>query len=307
MSPRTARRPAAEAVIEPATEAAADPAPQPPAEPVVETPVELPERPLSVEGLTVTFGGVRAVDDVWLTVEPGETVGLIGANGAGKTTLMDCVSGYVTPQRGAIRLFGEDVTHHAPELRPYLGLGRSFQDARLYPGLTVTETLLVALERHAPTGLFAGLLGLGGTTERVKRAAVEELVGMTGLGDYADSLTGELSTGTRRVVDIACILAQAPSLLLLDEPTAGIAQRETEAFGPLLRRLKEQLGCAILLIEHDMPLIMSLSDRVYAMESGRVIAEGTPAKVKSDPRVVASYLGSTEEAINRSTHAGAAR
>ena len=259
---------------------------------------------LEVEGLTVTFGGVRAVDSVFLTVEPGEVVGLIGANGAGKTTLMDCVSGYVQPQQGRIRLFDTDVTRQAPEMRPYLGLGRSFQDARLYPGLTVVETLLVALERHAPTGLVSGLLGLGGRAEAVKRAGVEELVEMMGLESYADKRTAELSTGTRRVVDIACILAQAPRLLLLDEPTAGIAQRETEAFGPLLQRLRERLGCAILLIEHDMPLVMSLSDRIYAMESGRVIAEGAPEDVRADPRVVASYLGSTEEVINRSTPTG---
>ncbi len=255
---------------------------------------------LEVDDLQVRFGGVRAVDGVQLRVGTDETVGLIGTNGAGKTTLMDCVSGYCLPTGGTIRLFGQDVSRTAPELRPYLGLGRSFQDARLFPGMTVTETLLVAVERHAPTGLLAGLLGLGARPERAKRQAVAELVEMTGLTRYADTRTGELSTGTRRVVDLTCILAQRPRLLLLDEPTAGVAQRETEAFGPLLRRIKEQLGCAVLIIEHDMPLISHLSDRIYAMESGRVIAHGSPDEVKRNPRVVASYLGTTEEAINRS-------
>ncbi|MCW2665109.1 MAG: transporter related [Frankiales bacterium] len=260
---------------------------------------------LQVDALEVRFGGVRAVDGVHLTVGPQETVGLIGTNGAGKTTLMDCVSGYCLPSGGTLRLFGTEVSRTPPELRPYLGLGRSFQDARLFPAMTVTETLLVAVERHLPTGLLAGLLGLGSRQERAKREAVGELVEMTGLTRYADTRTGELSTGTRRVVDLTCILAQRPRLLLLDEPTAGVAQRETEAFGPLLRRIKAQLGCAVLLIEHDMPLITNLSDRIYAMESGRVIAEGPPDVVMRDPRVVASYLGTTEEAINRSNQPGA--
>lgn len=259
--------------------------------------------PLLIDGLTVRFGGVRAVDGVALEVRPNETVGLIGSNGAGKTTLMDCVSGYVQPSAGRIAVFAVDVTSYAPELRPYVGLGRSFQDARLYPGLTVLETLMVALERHAPTGLLAGLFGLARGTERAKREAATELVEIMGLQGYAEKRAGELSTGTRRIVDLACILAQQPKLLLLDEPTAGIAQRETEAFGPLLRRLKELMGFAVLLIEHDMPLVTSLADRIYAMESGAVIAEGTPDEVVRDPRVVASYLGTTEAAIQRSDHA----
>lgn len=263
-------------------------------------PDTVPPLPLVLDGLTVRFGGVQAVDAVSLEVRPGETVGLIGSNGAGKTTLMDCVSGYVRPTSGTVTLFGTDVTRLAPELRPYVGLGRSFQDARLYPGLTVLETLMVALERHAPTGLLAGLFGLAGAAERAKREAAYELVEMMGLDAYAEKRAGELSTGTRRIVDLACIVAQEPMLLLLDEPTAGIAQRETEAFGPLLQRLKESLGFAVLLIEHDMPLVTSLADRLYAMESGRVIAEGRPRDVVNDPRVVASYLGTTEAAIQRS-------
>lgn len=271
-------------------------------------PEAAPEAPpaLEVRDLAIRFGGVRAVDGVDITVGAAEIVGLIGTNGAGKTTLMDCVSGYAAPDEGKVTIYGTDVSHMAPELRPYVGLGRSFQDARLYPSLTVTETILVAVERHAPSGLFAGLFGLAGRQERAKRLAVRELIEMTGLGDYAERRTGLLSTGTRRVVDLTCILAQRPKLLLLDEPTAGIAQRETEAFGPLLRSIKQELGCSILLIEHDMPLIMSLSDRVYAMESGKVIASGDPDAVKNDPRVVASYLGTTEEAINRSNQGQAA-
>jgi ABC-type branched-subunit amino acid transport system ATPase component len=258
---------------------------------------------LQVNDLAIRFGGVKAVDGVTLTVEREQIVGLIGTNGAGKTTLMDCISGYAQPDAGQVLLYGCDVTRLAPELRPYVGLGRSFQDARLYPSLTVQEILLVAVERHAPSGFFASLLRLDAREERAKRVAVERLMKMTGLTDYAERRASQLSTGTRRIVDLTCILAQRPQLLCLDEPTAGVAQRETEVFGPLLRRIQDELGCSILLIEHDMPLILSLSDVVYAMESGRVIASGDPDTVKNDPRVVASYLGTTEEAINRSNHA----
>jgi ABC-type branched-subunit amino acid transport system ATPase component len=268
-------------------------------EPAPATDVAL-QTPLAVDGLSVHFGGVHAVQQVTLEVRPGEVVGLIGANGAGKTTLMDCVSGYVRPSAGTITLFGRDVTRLPPELRPYAGLGRSFQDARLYPGLNVLETVMVALERHAPTGLLAGMFGLAGRQEQAKRDAAHELIELMGLEAFTEKRAAELSTGTRRIVDLACILAQEPALLLLDEPTAGIAQRETEAFGPLLRRLKDMLDFAVLLIEHDMPLVTSLADRLYAMESGRVIAEGRPATVLNDPRVVASYLGTTEAAIRRS-------
>ncbi|MGH2684872.1 MAG: ABC transporter ATP-binding protein, partial [Actinomycetota bacterium] len=241
----------------------------------------------------------------------GEVVGLIGGNGAGKTTFMDCVSGYVQPEPdSSIAAFGHELVGLAPEMRPYFDVGRSYQHARLFPGLTVTETLLVAFERHQPTGVLSALLGLAAASraERSKRDQVEELLVTMGLTTYRDNLVRELSTGTRRVLDIASILAQRPRLLLLDEPTAGLAQRETEAFGPLIRRVRDQLGCSVLIIEHDIVLISSLCDRVYALESGTVIASGPPDVVRSDPRVIASYLGTDEAAIARSgTFASAPR
>jgi ABC-type branched-subunit amino acid transport system ATPase component len=256
---------------------------------------------LLVEGLVVRFGGLTAIGGVSLVVHPGETVGLIGANGAGKTTLMDCISGFIEPDEGSISAGGVELSGMAPELRPYAGLCRSFQDARLFPGLTVEESLLVSVERNRPTPLLAALTGLAARgREREKRQQVDDLIATLGLDVYREKRISELSTGTRRVVDIASFMTQRPTLLLLDEPTAGIAQRETEAFAPMLAGIKDQLGCAVLIIEHDMPLIMSLSDRVYAMESGRVSCEGTPDVVRSDPRVVASYLGTDAATINRS-------
>ena len=258
---------------------------------------------LVATGVDVRFGGLHALKDVSVRVEEAEVVGLIGGNGAGKTTFMDVVSGYVQPEPGAsVLAFGRELVGLPPEIRPYLDVGRSYQSARLFPGLTVTEALLVAVERHRPTGVLGAVLGLARAreAERAKRGQVAELIAATGLEPYREKLVGELSTGTRRVVDLASIMAQRPKLLLLDEPTAGLAQRETEAFGPLIKRVQDRLGCAVLIIEHDMVLIGQLCDRVYALESGTVIADGPPDVVRNDPKVVASYLGTDESAIRRS-------
>jgi ABC-type branched-subunit amino acid transport system ATPase component/ABC-type branched-subunit amino acid transport system permease subunit len=257
---------------------------------------------LVVEGITVDFGGLRVLDDVGITVGATETVGLIGPNGAGKTTLIDCISGYVRPRRGTITVLGKHVVHMSPTKRATTGLGRSYQDARLFPGLTVEETLLLALERQHPTHIASSMLALPGARrrERAKHEEVERLIDSSGLDAFRYKLIGELSTGTRRVVDIVSILAQRPRLLLLDEPASGIAQAEAEALAPLLRRMHADIGCAMLVIEHDMPLLSRLCDRLYALEAGKVIAEGTPREVLTNDAVVASYLGSDERAVARS-------
>jgi ABC-type branched-subunit amino acid transport system ATPase component len=265
------------------------------------------EHPLVATDVRVSFGGVRALRGVTLEVRPGEIVGLIGGNGAGKTTFMDAVSGYVDVEDGsALWAFGQPLAGLPPELRPYCGIVRSFQDARLYPGLSVTEGLLVAVERRHPTPLLGSLVNAGvRAVEAHKRQLVDEAIESLGLVPYRDKHIGELSTGTRRVVDLATVMVQEPKLVLLDEPTSGLAQRETEAFGPLLRWLRERLACSVLVIEHDMPLITTVSDRLYAFETGTVIAEGAPPDVVSHPRVIASYLGMDDDAINRSGSAPA--
>jgi ABC-type branched-subunit amino acid transport system ATPase component len=258
---------------------------------------------LTVRGVGISFGGLRALDGVDLDVEPGEIVGLIGPNGAGKTTLFDCISGLV-PGEGTIAVGGRDVTGMAPHQRAHAGLGRSFQDARLFSSMTVLDTLRVASERAAPKppSVVGTLLGLGGAPEHEQAAtrAALEVVERFGLQAYRDKLVGELSTGTRRVVDLAGLMVQRPSVVLLDEPSSGIAQREAEALAPLLRQVRDDLGCAMLLIEHDMPLLMSLAERLYALETGRVIVSGAPTDVIADPRVVASYLGTDPTAVGRS-------
>jgi ABC-type branched-subunit amino acid transport system ATPase component len=258
---------------------------------------------LQVRGMGISFGGVRALDGVDLDVAPGEIVGLIGPNGAGKTTLFDCISG-LAPGEGSVAVAGRDVTGLSPHARAHAGLGRSFQDARMFSSMTVLDTLRVAGERNAARrpSVIATLLGLGGVPEQAKAATDRALavVQQFGLGAYRDKLIGELSTGTRRVVDLAGLLVQRPSVVLLDEPSSGIAQREAEALGPLLRQVRDELGCAMVVIEHDMPLLLGLVDRLYALETGRVIASGRPQDVVADERVVRSYLGDDPAAINRS-------
>lgn len=258
--------------------------------------------PLAAEAVEVSFGGLHALKKVSLSVGYDEIVGLIGANGAGKTTFLDAVSGFVQPSDGSISAFGHELVGEPPFMRPYLGIGRSFQNARLFPGLTVHETLLVAAFRHRPVGVLSSVFRTAycRAAERSARAWVDELIGTVGLHAFSDKLVREISTGTRRVVDLAVILTQRPRLLLLDEPTAGIAQREVEVFVPLLRRVRDDLGCSIMIIEHDIVLMAELCDRLYAFETGTVMAEGTPTDVLADSRVIASYLGADEAAIRRS-------
>jgi ABC-type branched-subunit amino acid transport system ATPase component/branched-subunit amino acid ABC-type transport system permease component len=264
-------------------------------------PLELKGAALAASDIVVRFGGLTAVDSASIEVRPGEIVGLIGTNGAGKSTLMNAIGGFV-PAHGAVDLLGHNVSRLSAHRRASLGLGRTFQAAMLFPELTVRETVQVALEARGRTGLLsvALLYPRSNRMERTKRAEASELIDFLGLGRYADAYISDLSTGTRRIVELAGLLALDARVLCLDEPTAGVAQRETEAFGPLMQEIRRELGASMLLIEHDMPLIMSISDRVYCLEAGRVIADGVPSDVRSNADVVASYLGTDERAIARS-------
>jgi branched-chain amino acid transport system ATP-binding protein len=259
---------------------------------------------LETQSLSVDFGGIRAVDAVSLAVRPGEVVGIIGPNGAGKTTLFDVISGYTRPVGGSVFLVGEDVSNRGPAERAARGLGRSFQDAALFSSLTVEECVAVACERWIDVRdpVSAALrLPTAYDSERKISARVMELIDLLGLGAYRSKFVRELSTGTRRVVDLACLLAHRPGVILLDEPSSGIAQRETEALVPMLRRIRETTGASLVVIEHDMPLIRSISDRIVAMDQGAVIADGDPDSVLSAPQVVESYLGTSVAAIERSS------
>lgn len=258
--------------------------------------------PLVVQGVSISFGGIRALDDVDLELRSGEVVGLIGTNGAGKTTLLNVISGALAPDAGSVRARGRELVGLGAEFRAHFGIARSFQDARIFPGLSVREAVELTMSRQQPIGFLAALCGAPWARWGQRRMAgqADVVLARFGLTRYADVLVGELSTGTRRICDLACQSATAPRVLLLDEPTAGVAQREAEAFVPLIRQLRDELDCTILLIEHDMPLMMSLADRIYCMHGGKVIAQGTPEQMRTNPLVVASYLGTSAEAIDRS-------
>ena len=257
---------------------------------------------LAVTDMAVSFGGVRALAGVSVEVRPHEIVGIIGPNGAGKTTLFDGITGHLACS-GRVFLGGTELTTMGPHQRAAAGLGRSYQDARLYPSMTVRDTLRTATELTIRANGWQAKVPGTTTSRRAERAAVaaaDEMIDLMGLSAYAGKFIRELSTGTRRVVDLGSLLIQQPTVILFDEPSSGIAQREAEALGPLIGRIREQTGAAILVIEHDMPLLMGISDRLYALETGAVVLSGAPEDVVRDPRVIASYLGDDLAAINRS-------
>ncbi|MCW2667303.1 MAG: hypothetical protein JWN57_2265 [Frankiales bacterium] len=258
---------------------------------------------LEVRGLQRAFGGVRALDDVSLSVSDGEILGVIGSNGAGKTTLFDACSGFLALDAGRVVLDGVDVTELSTAARSRRGLGRTFQDARLFPSMTVSEVLATALDRHLTVRepfAYTFRLGVAVASEADVAHTVEELVELMGLGRYRDAFIGDLSTGTRRIVELACAVAHQPRVLLLDEPAAGIAQREVEGLQQVLLQVREDTGAALAVIEHDIPLLSAVSDRLVCMHLGAVIAEGPPGDVLADPLVVSSYLGTDATTIERS-------
>jgi ABC-type branched-subunit amino acid transport system ATPase component len=254
---------------------------------------------LDVEDVSVRFGGVHALNGVSFSAEAGSIVGLIGANGSGKTTTLDVISGLVKAQSGRVRLDGTDLGEYLPEERLGVGMVRSFQDCRLYPELSVLDVLLLSEDARHEVAVLSTTLRLpwARRAERRKLDAVDRVIAAFGLERFRHHRTAELSTGTRRVVDLASIVLAQPRLLLLDEPTAGIAQREAEAFIPLLRRIHEVADTTIVLVEHDVPLVFELCSTVIVMELGQVVVAGPPEEVRADPKALAAYLGASDEAL----------
>ena len=251
------------------------------------------------DGLSVHFGGVLALDGVTFGAEPGAIVGLIGANGSGKTTTLDVISGLVTPQAGSVRLDEVDLVEYLPEERLGVGMVRSFQDCRLFPELTVLDVLLLCEDARRGGACCRHTLRLpwARRAERRKLEAVDQVIAAVRAGALPPPPDRRALDGTRRVVDLASIVLARPRLLLLDEPTAGIAQREAEAFVPLLRRLHQVADTTIVLVEHDVPLVFELCSTVVVMELGQVVASGTPEEVRADPKALAAYLGASDEAL----------
>jgi ABC-type branched-subunit amino acid transport system ATPase component/predicted MFS family arabinose efflux permease len=249
---------------------------------------------LSARGLYQRFGGVVAVDGVDLDLYDGEILGLLGPNGAGKTTVFELLSGERRLEQGRVTLGDVDISSWPAYRRAAHGIGRSFQAARLWPGLTVHESVMLAIsQRLAAPGTLSALLCLPTVrrSERRLRRAADEVLEPLGLGPYADQLTSDLSTGLRRMLELAVIVALGPSIVLLDEPSAGLAQAETEAMAPVLLETKARLACSMMLIEHDMGLLRRLADRAIALDAGAVVATGDPDEVLNHPRVIESYLG----------------
>lgn len=261
-----------------------------------------------LEGIVVRFGGLAAVDHVDLTVARGEALGVIGLNGAGKTTLMECISGNVRPSEGRVLIKGRDVTHLGPALRPYLGVGRTFQDGSVFKGLTVMESVLVALEADSYSDMLSPLVNAPWErwSRAQKTAKAEEVLAYLGLDAHRDHLVSELSTGQRKLCDLATVLVREPDIIVLDEPTAGLLDDEvTEVVGHLMR-IREQLAPALVVVEHDMNVISELADRICVMEAGRIMTMGTTSEVFADERVRANYLGEHLVAAGAVAHNGAA-
>jgi branched-chain amino acid transport system ATP-binding protein len=250
---------------------------------------------LEVSGVTVKFGGVTAVNDASLSVEPGSITGLIGPNGAGKTTLFNVITGLQPPTRGKIRFRDHDVTRATPNHRARAGMARTFQRLEAFGSLTVRENVLVASEIHS---------GVRGWFRAGHGRKVDGLISRVGLTRYADQRADSVPTGVARLLEIARALAIEPRLLLLDEPSSGLDESETEDFAGLLRALAAD-GRAILMVEHDMDLVMGVCDFIHVLEFGTVIATGTPAEIRANRTVQAAYLGFDDDGPDHSSRDGA--
>jgi len=247
---------------------------------------------LDVRHLSVGFGGVRAVDDLSFSVQSGHICGLIGPNGAGKTTVFNCISRLVAAQSGEIDVFGSPIRDQPPERIARAGIGRTFQQVKLFPGMTVRENVMVGAHTTSRAGVVRCGLRLPGfrAEERILHSRATELLELLGLTAEAEHRAGSLPFGTLKRVDIARALAHRPRLLLLDEPAGGLNVAEVRKLADTIRRISA-LGVTIVLVEHHMGLVMDVSERIVVLEFGRLLAEGGPAEIKADQRVVDAYLG----------------
>ena len=275
---------------------------------------------LRLENVTMQFGGVVAVNDLSLHVNQGEIVALIGPNGAGKTTAFNVITGVYTPTNGAISFNGDlIVSNHpqgnmkklyqgenrdkfptvkvqTPDAITRLGVARTFQNIRLFKDLTVFENVLIAKHMRAKAGIFSATLRLNAKEEQAMRKETQNLLEILGLQDLSQEISGSLPYGQQRRLEIARALATNPSLLLLDEPAAGMNPQETDELTAFIRQIKDDYHLTVFMIEHHMDLVMEISDRIYVLDFGQTIAEGDPEEIQNNPRVIEAYLGVQEDA-----------
>jgi branched-chain amino acid transport system ATP-binding protein len=246
-----------------------------------------------VENLAINFGGIRAVDDVSFTVQKGEVFTIIGPNGAGKTTIFNLVSRIYEPSAGRLLFEGRDITATPPHRIAELGIARTFQNIELFEHATLLQNLLLARHVHRKTGFFSELLFLP-SVQRMEvehREAVEKVIEFLDLQQYRDALVVNLPYGVRKIAELARALCTDPKLLLLDEPSSGLNVEETDDMAFWIEDIKKLLGISVLMVEHNMKLVATVSDRVLALNYGRPLATGTPLEVQSHPEVIRAYLG----------------
>ena len=249
---------------------------------------------LKVDGVSLSFGGVSALTDVSVTAARGEITAVIGPNGAGKTSLFNVISGFYTPQRGAVRLEGVDITRTRSHRRAFLGMSRTFQNIALFKGMSVIDNIKLGAHTSLRSGILSAGFRLPGTRREEDRLRLEierDIIGLLQIDHVADKPVEELSYGLQKRVELARALVMRPKLLLLDEPVAGMNREEKEEMAGFVLDVREQWGTTVLLIEHDMGMVMDLSDRVVVLNFGRPIAAGTPTEIRNDPEVIRAYLG----------------
>lgn len=257
---------------------------------------EVKENVLQMENVVMQFGGVRAIDGLSLEVNRGEIVALIGPNGAGKTTAFNCITGIYTPTSGAVKFDGRDLRGNAPDAITKLGIARTFQNIRLFSNLTVFDNVLIAVHLRAKDNVFSATLRLNRKEEERMRAETEQLLQEQGLYAYKDDIASSLPYGLQRRLEIARALATKPELLLLDEPAAGMNPQETQELTDFIVKIRDQYHLSIFMIEHHMDLVMQISERIYVLNFGRLIAHGTPEEIQNNQEVIDAYLGGSDDA-----------